>query len=479
MSKYDYDIIVIGAGSGGLVASKLAAGLGKKTALIEKNKIGGDCTWFGCIPSKALIKSAQVVHQSRKMERFGIKLRSPLQLNPENVMAHVRAVRQADYEAHSLDSFKKEGIDLIFGAAKFIDEHHIMAGDKQLSSNKFIICTGSHPAIPQIEGLAQVPYLTNESIFEIETLPGSMLILGGGPIGTEMASALNRLGVKITIIQRAPTLLANDDHELTSALMDYLRLVGVNILVKNSPHRFYKENGLITAEITDDKNQMAKISAEALLVAAGRAPNIGSLDLHNAGVEFDNRGLKVDKYLRTTAANIYGAGDVVPPYLFTHVAEHEAVIATRNACLPIKSKPDYENVLWCTFTDPPLAHAGLTESKAIEQYGDNVRVYKWKFSDVDRAKTELDTEGFVKIICGKQGRILGIHILGSHAEELMHEVQLAKLFGKPFSKIASMIHAYPSFSDAIRQPAKKCYIDLIQNNFFIKLLGKFRSKRRK
>ena len=189
--------------------------------------------------------------------------------------------------------------------------------------------------------------------------------------------------------------------------------------------------------------------------------------------------MKVDKYLRTTAPNIYGAGDVVPPYLFTHMAEHEAVIATRNACLPIKSRPDYDNVLWCTFTDPPLAHAGLTEPQAREQYGDDVRVYKWKFNDVDRAKTDLATEGFVKIVCGRHGRILGIHILGSHAEELMHEVQLAKSLGKPFSKIASMIHAYPSFSDAIRQPAKKCYIDLIRNNFFIKLLNNIRSIKKK
>ena len=476
---YDYDVIVIGAGSAGLVAAKLAAGLGKKTALIEKSKIGGDCTWFGCIPSKALIKSAQVVHEARSIERFGIKLQSQLQLNPENVMAHVRAVRQADYEAHSPDTFKKEGIDLIFGPAKFIDEHRIAIDGRKLSSNKFIICAGSHPAIPQIEGLAEVPYLTNESIFELEKLPASMLIIGGGPIGIEMASALNRLGVKITIIQRGPVLLSNDDPELVSMLMDYLRAEGVNILVKSSPRRLYKENGVIVAEVIDDENRLTKISAEALLVAVGRAPNIDNLDLHNAGVEFDKRGLKVDKYLRTTAPNIYGAGDVVPPYLFTHVAEHEAVIATRNACLPIKSRPDYDNVLWCTFTDPPLAHAGLTESQAHEQYGDDVRVYKWKLSDVDRAKTDLATEGLVKIVCSRHGRILGIHILGAHAEELMHEVQLAKSLGRPFSKIARMIHAYPSYSDAIRQPAKKCYIDLIQNNFFIKLLRKFRTEKRK
>jgi pyruvate/2-oxoglutarate dehydrogenase complex dihydrolipoamide dehydrogenase (E3) component len=471
---YDYDIAVIGAGSAGLVASKLAAGLGKKTALVERNKIGGDCTWYGCIPSKALIKSAEVVHQARRLEQFGIKLNSPLSLNPKDVMTHVRAVRQADYEAHPPDRFKKDGIDLIFGPAKFLDRHRIILGERVLSSDKFIICAGSRAATPRIAGLAQIPYLTNESIFELESLPGSMLILGGGPIGSEMASALNRLGVRITVIQRAATLLPNDDSELTTSLMNYLRDEGINILTESTSQRFYKQNGRIWADIIDNKNQITKISGDSLLVAVGRIPNIDNLDLNNAGVEFDKGGLKVDKHLRTTAPNIYGAGDVVPPYLFTHVAEHEAVIATRNACLPIKSTPDYDNILWCTFTDPALAHAGLTESEARERFGGDIRIYKWQYSHVDRANTDLAAEGFAKIICNKKGRILGIHILGTHAAELMHEVQLAKSFGKPLSKIAPIIHAYPSYSDAIRQPAKRCYIDMIQNNFFIKLMRKIK-----
>jgi pyruvate/2-oxoglutarate dehydrogenase complex dihydrolipoamide dehydrogenase (E3) component len=471
---FDYDIVVIGAGSAGLIASKLAAGLGKRTALIERDKIGGDCTWFGCVPSKALIKSAEVVHQTRRLEQFGIKMNSPLSLNAKNVMAHVRAVRQADYEAHPPEAFKKEGIDLIFGPARFLDEHRISLGERTVSSDKFIICAGSRAATPQIEGLAQIPYLTNETIFELESLPDSMLIVGGGPIGSEMASALNRLGVKITLIQRGPNLLPNDDTELTSALADYMRSEGVRILTGNTPQKFYKQNGSICVDVIDDKNQMTKISADSLLVAVGRIPNVDNLNLKNAGVEFDKRGLLVDKHLCTTAPNIYGAGDVVPPYLFTHVAEHEAVIATRNACLPIKSKPDYDNILWCTFTAPDLAHAGLTESEARERFGDAISIYRWQYSHVDRANTDLAAEGFAKIICDKKARILGIHILGSHAAELMHEVQLAKSLGKPFSKIAPIVHAYPSYSDAIRQPAKRCYIDVIQNNFFIKVLRKIR-----
>ncbi|OHB56805.1 MAG: hypothetical protein A2Y07_06740 [Planctomycetes bacterium GWF2_50_10] len=476
---FDYDVVVIGAGSAGLVASKLAAGLGKKTALIEKFKIGGDCTWFGCIPSKTLIKSAEVVHQSRRLEDFGIRLDTQITLDSRKVMAHVRAVRQADYEAHSPESFKKQGIDLIFGPAKFLDANHINTGDRIISSDKFILCTGSRPAIPRIEGLDGIPFLTNESIFELEDLPRSMLILGGGPIGSEMASALNRLGVKITLVQRGPTILPRDDSELASDLMDFMRAEGVTILTKSVPRRFYMKDGVTYSEIADENNNVITVSADSVMVAAGRVPNIDNLDLDKAGVEFDKRGLKVDGHLATTARNIYGAGDIVPPYLFTHIAEHEAIVATRNACLPVKIKPDYENVLWCTFTDPAIAHAGLTESEARDRFGDSVRVYKWQFSNVDRAGTDLASQGFAKIICDKKARILGIHILGAHAAELMHEVQLAKSFGKPFSAIANIVHAYPSYSDVVRQPAKRCYIEMLQNKWFIRMLQKTRSVRHK
>jgi len=207
------------------------------------------------------------------------------------------------------------------------------------------------------------------------------------------------------------------------------------------------------------------------LVSVGRRPNLDGLELEKAGVEFDSKGIKVDSHLKTTAKNIYACGDIVPPYLFTHVAEYEAIVATTNACfgLPIK-KANYYNVLWTTYTDPELAHAGLTEKQARKQYGDKIMIYRWEHKDVDRAKTDLAQNGLSKFICDKKGKLLGIHILGHRAGELMHEAQLAKSLGMPFSKIASVIHAYPSYSDAVRQPAKKCYIDILQNNFFIKML---------
>lgn len=469
---FDYDVVVIGAGSAGLVACKLANGLGKKTALIEKRKLGGDCTWFGCIPSKTLIKSAYIAHQIMRLEDFGLKPNTAVELNTDNVMPHVRAVVQADADGHPPQSYEAEGINVFFGGPQFLDNHRIKLGGRVISSKKFIVCTGSHALIPPIDGLGKIEYLTNETIFDLEVLSKSMIVLGAGPIGIELSAALNRLGVKVAVILRSGQILKKEDKELADKLMEILRAEGVTILTNTQTTEFVQDKGKVVANIENQQGKQ-QIEAQSVLVAVGRRPNIDELMLEKAGVEFDTNGIKVDTHLRTTAKNIYACGDVVPPYLFTHIAEYEAVITTTNACfgLPLK-KTNYENVLWCTFTDPELAHAGLTERQARDKYGDKIRIYRWEHKDVDRARTDLAQNGLSKFICDKKGKLLGIHILGHGAAELMHEAQLAKSIGLPFSKIASVIHAYPSYSDAVRQPAKRCYIDTLQSNFFLKLLKK-------
>ena len=475
--KYDYDLIVIGGGSAGLIAAKLANGLGKKVALVEKRKLGGDCTWFGCIPSKTLIKSAYIAHQMTRLKEFGLKPDSAVELNSDNVMAHVRAVVQADADRHPPESFEAEGINILFGTLKFLDSHRIKLAEREISSDKFVICTGSHPFVPPIEGIDQVPYLTNETIFDLVKLPKSMIILGGGPIGSEICCAMNRLGVKVTVVEKADHILSREEDELACRLMDMLEAEGVEFLTKTQATKLAQQDRQIVVTLSDNHGKTSRTSAESVLIAVGRRPNLEGLELEKAGVDFDQKGIKVDRFLRTTAKNIYAAGDVVPPYLFTHIAEYEAVIATTNACLPIKRKTNYENVLWCTFTDPELAHAGLTEEQAKQRYGDKVRVYRWEHKDVDRAKTDLAQNGLSKFICNKKGKLLGIHILGHGAAELMHEAQLAKSIGLSFSKIASVIHAYPSYSDAVRQPAKRCYIDNLQKNLLIRLSQKLLRKR--
>jgi len=470
---YDYDIVVIGAGSAGLVACKLANGLGKRVALIEKRKIGGDCTWFGCIPSKALIKSANVAYQMSRLGEFGLASNA-VELNAKNVMSHVRAVVEKDAAGHDADSYEAEGINVFFGQARFIDNHRIEVNGKVISSDKFIVCTGSSPAVAAVERLGGGDYLTNESIFDLGVLPESMIIIGAGPIGIEMASALNRLGVHVTVLLRSGQILKREDRELADRLMQIMEAEGVCISTNTRIKKMSRgENGIIAA--VEDERGPRQIEAESVLVAIGRRANVNGLDLEKAGVEFDKTGIRVDKRLRSTAKNIYAAGDVVPPYLFTHIAEYEAIIATTNACLPVAlKKTNYENVLWCTYAGVELAHAGLTESQARERFGDKIRIYRWEYKDVDRAKTDLEERGFSKFICDKKGKLLGVHILGHGAGELMHEAQLAKSVGLPFSDIASVIHAYPSYSDAVRQPAKRCYIDKLQNNFLLKLIKKIK-----
>jgi pyruvate/2-oxoglutarate dehydrogenase complex dihydrolipoamide dehydrogenase (E3) component len=473
--KYDYDVVVLGCGSAGLVAAKLANGLGKKVAMIEKRKLGGDCTWFGCVPSKALIKSANIAHEMSRLQEFGLKPDSAVKLNADNVMAHVRSVVQADADGHPPESFEAEGIHVLFGTSKFLDNHRIRLGEKEITSAKFIICTGSHPFIPPIEGVDQVSYLTNETIFDLEKLPQSMIVLGGGPIGSEISCAMNRLGVKVTVVEKAAHILSREEDEFAIRLMDSLKTEGIEFLTETEVIKLAQQDGQIVATVKDAQGGSSQISAESILIAVGRRPSLEGIDLENAGVEFDSRGIKVDRFLRTTARNIYAAGDVVPPYLFTHIAEYEAIVAGTNACLPIERRANYEHVLWCTYTDPELARAGLTEQQAKERYGNDVRIYRWEHKDVDRAKTDLATNGVSKFVCNKKGKLLGIHILGHAAGELMHEAQLAKSLGLSFKKVASVIHAYPSYSDSVRQPAKRCYIDILQNNFFVKFLKKIKS----
>lgn len=474
---FDYDVVVIGAGSGGLVACKVANGLGKKTALIEKRKIGGDCTWFGCVPSKTLIKSANIAHQMTRLREFGLEPRSPVELDATKVMAHVRAVVQADAEGHPPEVFEAEGINVLFGAPRFLDNHTIELGEEEISAKKFIVSTGSHPFIPAIKGLDEIPYLTNETIFDLAILPKSLIVLGAGPIGIELSAALNRLGVEVTVIQRSADILKKDDKELVERLVQILRAEGITILTETHTKEFARQGDNVIATI-EDKSGTRQLEAESVLVSVGRRPNLDGLALEKAGIEYASNGIKVDRHLKTTAKNIYACGDVVPPYLFTHVAEYEAIVAATNACfgLPIRTA-NYDNVLWTTYTDPELAHAGLTEEQARIRYGDAIRIYHWEHKDVDRAKTDLAIHGLSKFICNRKGKLLGIHILGHGAGELMHEAQLAKSLGLPFSKIASVIHAYPSYSDAVRQPAKKCYIDVLQDNFFIKLLKKIVPRR--
>jgi pyruvate/2-oxoglutarate dehydrogenase complex dihydrolipoamide dehydrogenase (E3) component len=452
MDDLKFDLIVIGGGAGGFVATKLARGLGKKVAIVERERLGGECTWTGCVPSKALIDAAH-----KKMPR-------------ESVMQHVRKIREQVYNSHRPESFEKVGIKIFSGTPKFVDAQAIIIGEKRLHAKKFIISTGSSPFLPPIEGLEKIQYLTNKNLFDLKELPKSLIILGGGPIGVEISSAMSKLGVAVKIIEMNKNVLAREDVELAQLLQERLQKSGVEIYTNTKLVKIKKEGDGILATCESDDGKIIEINGEKLLVATGRKPNIEGLGLENIGVAYDRRGIKTNKNLQTTVKNIYASGDVVGPYRFSHMAEYQAIIATRNAFFPIKKKVNYKNVLWVTFCDPEFASCGMNETQAREKYGKKVHVYKVEYKTIDRAATDSCDFGVAKFVCDKKGNLLGANILGPRAGEIIHEVQLGKTYNIKFSKFDDIIHAYPTYCDVIKKAARMCRVDILQRNIFVKLI---------
>jgi pyruvate/2-oxoglutarate dehydrogenase complex dihydrolipoamide dehydrogenase (E3) component len=469
---YDFDLIVIGGGAAGLVASKFAAGVGKKVAIIERSRLGGECTLYGCVPSKTLIRTAKVFNQINHANEVGLDTGRPLPVPGEAVLARVRRVVERVYEGHRPEVLEKLGIHLVFGGPRFRDNHRIEVDGRLLSAASFIVCTGSSPLVPPISGIETIPYLTNQTLFDIERLPRSIIVLGGGPIGIEMAQAFNYLGVKVTVLEAADRILTKEDKELSDLLAGRLAAEGLALHTRTRVVGFIRRDDAIELTMEDATGRQDSISGDAVLAAVGRKANVDSLDLEAAGVEYSSKGIKTDKRLRTTAKNIYAAGDVTGPYPFSHMADYQARIAAQNALFPLRRSADYRHYIWCTFTDPEFAHAGLTEDEARRRHGNNVRVYRWRYGDIDRAKTEADEFGMAKFICDRSYRLIGAHILGSRAGELIHEAQIIKTLGVPFCKLDSIIHVYPTFSDVVKQPSKVSHIDKLRNSLLARIAAR-------
>lgn len=463
--KNDFDVVVIGGGAGGLFAASAANTLGAKTCIVEKKRLGGDCTWLGCMPSKALLKSAQVVNLfKRRLGEFGIKVTGELSLDIGNVMAHVRDVVQEISTHHPPDVFEKRGIKVIFAFPQFVDKNTIEISGENLRSKKFIVCTGSHPVIPPIEGLKNIDYLTNENIFDLEKLPQSLIVLGGGPIGVELSQALNRLGVKVYIVEMLERILFREDEEVAIILEEKLKQEGIHILTDKKAIKFERKEGRICVTLEDKEGHKEIICAENVLVTVGRAPNVAGLSLEKAGIEHSKKGIKVNPYLQTTNKNIFACGDVVGPYMFSHVAAYQATICVRN-CLFKRlawQKVSYQNIAWATFTEPEVARLGLTEAEAKEKYP-NIKVYKTAYTRSDRAITDSEKEGLVKVITDKKGYILGAHIVGAQASEIVQGFLLAKSLKAPLLKIAPLLFIYPTLSELVKKTAAQPLIEKMNN----------------
>lgn len=471
--KYDFDLIILGGGGGGITAAMLARGLGKKTAMIDKKKFGGECTWSGCVPSKALLYSGKVAALVKNLDKYGLSSSGHIDVNRSFVMDSVRKTVSEIYENEKPEAFTKLGITAIENAsAQFVDANTIEVNGSKMTSRKFLIATGSSPAVPPIQGLTGVPYYTNENIFSLDKLPASMIVMGGGPIGIELASAFNRLGVKVSVIEMADTILVREDPELSGMLTGILEKEGVKIITGS---RLVSVENSATPTVTfETSGAKDTITAQAILIAAGRKPNIEGLGFDKVGVKYDGRGISVNRYLRTTVKNIYAAGDVAGPFQFSHMANYQAILAVSNAFLPVKKRVNYNAVPWCTFTDPELARSGLTEPEARERFGDKVRVYRVPYSGLDRARTEKTGHGLAKFVCSGNGKLLGIHILGERAGEVMHEAHAARTLNIPLYRLNSVIHTYPTYSEIMRMAARSSYIDKIQNNPLVRLVKFFR-----
>lgn len=463
------DLVVIGGGTGGLIVTSVAAQLGLKVTMIERrDKLGGDCLQTGCVPSKTLIHAAKVASLMRRAGDYGLNAVEP-EVDLGRVSDHVQSVIDQIQPHDDPERFRDYGAEVLFGHASFTDPHTVEVSGQRLHGRRFVIATGSSPFIPPIPGLADVPYLTNENIFSLRELPARLIVLGGGAIGVEMAQAYARLGSQVTIVERLPHILPQEDPEISDMLAQSLKAEGIDILTNTSAEHVSKTEAVYHMRCSRENKNDCELECDALLVAVGRKPNVAGMGLESAGVDYDNKGIKVDRRLRTSSKHIFACGDVAGPYPFTHMAEYQAGIVISNAIFRFPKKTSYRVVPWVTYSDPELARVGITEQQAKQQ-GLDVDVLRFPFSGIDRALAEVETTGEMKLI-SRKGKILGATILGPHAGELIHEIVLAMQTGLKIGDISATIHAYPTLAQISRRTVNTYYGEKLFSDRTRKVVG--------
>ena len=446
----DADIIILGAGSGGLSVAAGAAQMGARVILIEAHKMGGDCLNYGCVPSKALLAAAKVAHVPAMAGRFGIAMAAPGVDFPA-VKAHVAGVIAAIEPYDSIERFEGFGVEVIEGRGVFSAPDRVSVNGRTLTAKRFVIATGSRAFIPPIPGLADVPYLTNETIFPLAERPDHLIIIGGGPIGIEMAQAHRRLGSAVTVIERG-SILAKDDPALVEVVRAALADEGVNLVEGADVASVDGQAGAVSLALQDGRT----IEGSHLLVATGRAPNVDDLGLEKTGVDFGPRGIRVDARRRTSNRRIFAIGDVREGPQFTHAAGYEAGIVVQNILFRLPARVNYAALPWVTYTDPELAHVGLTEAEARKRHGDALSVLDWSYDENDRAQAERRTEGRVRVYVVK-GKPVGASIVGLNAGELIQTWAMTISAGIKIRQIASMIAPYPTLGEVSKRAAGSAF----------------------
>lgn len=447
------DICVIGAGSGGLSVAAAAAAFGQRVVLIEKHKMGGDCLNYGCVPSKALLAAAKRAYQVRTAPKFGIAA-SEAFIDHGAVWNHVRGVIEAIAPNDSIERFNGLGVRVITAAGRFADGQTVEAGEYRIKARRFVIATGSSPVVPPIPGLKDVPYFTNETIFDNARLIPHLLIIGGGPIGLELAQAHRRLGSEVTVVEGAKA-LAKDDPEMTSVVLSHLRDEGITIREGALVEHASGAPGAIKLTIKVGDVQET-VEGTHVLLAVGRKANTADLGLDAAGIKYSKSGITVGPKLRTSNRRVYAIGDVAGGLQFTHVANDHAGVAIRRILFRLPAKASTHAVPWVTFTDPELAHVGLTEAAAREKHG-KVNVLRWSFDENDRAQAERETEGHIKVVTSNKGAILGVTIVGPHAGELIQMWTLAISQKLNIKAMMGWISPYPTLSEVNKRAAFRYY----------------------
>ena len=444
-----YDMISIGAGTAGLVSSGGAAMLGAKSALIERHLMGGDCLVTGCVPSKTLIKSAHVAYQATKAHEFGVDV-DGVKVDFGKVMERLRRVR-ADMAHHDgAQRLHDMGVDVLFGNAKFTGPNTIDLDGKEVKFRRAMICAGGRPFVPDIPGLRE-NCLTSESFFELTELPKHFMVIGGGPIGCELAHAMRRLGSEVTILQRGQKIMDKDDPEAGSIILDVFKEEGIDVRFGAELQKVEPRDSRLHCVVKYQDGER-EIAVDKIMVATGRVPNVESLDLEAAGVEYHRRGITVDKYHRTTNKKIFAAGDICSPFQFTHAAYAQAEFATLNALMPWPYRLNAKDrvMSWVTYTDPEVAHAGIPYSE-IEKNKSSLDTYELPVKDNDRAQTESEHRGFCRIHCKKgTDKIIAATIVCENAGEMIAEMSLAITNGMRLRHIQNSVHAYPTRAEIIR-----------------------------
>lgn len=464
----DADLCIIGAGSGGLSVAAGGAQLGRKVVLIEKGEMGGDCLNTGCVPSKALIAAGARAHAFRTADKFGVASAEP-QIDFAAVMDHVHGVIETIAPIDSQERFEGLGVTVLREHASFTGSRQVKAGPAIVNAKHFVIATGSTPFVPPISGLSQAPYLTNETVFQNRTLPDHLIVIGGGPIGVELAQAHQRLGAKVSIVE-GTTILNKDDPGLVDIVRHQLLSEGINIHEKAMVDAVIKNADGVSVAFNGQT-----ISGSHLLVAVGRKPTVDGLNLEAAKVDYDKGGVKVDNRLRTSNKRIYAIGDVIGGRQFTHVAGYHASILVRNVLFKQPAKNKDHEAPWVTYSDPELAHVGLTEEDARKQHKD-VSVVRWEFDENDRAQAERDVKGLVKVVTGKGGKILGASIVGRGAGDLIQPWTLAMANGETVKAFTNMIAPYPTRGEASKRAAGAYYTPTLfskKTKMLVSLLSTF------